>query len=409
MSLRRFALLAVLLVASCGPRPPEPVEAPPEPSPPPPPPELSLTPTDFEAMAGWAEADLTAALESFRRSCTSIASRDPDAPMAPRAPRWGTVGEWLPACAALPPAGAGADAAHAFFAGQFIPFRASAKDSDTGMLTGYYEPELAVSRARTAEFSAPLLAPPADLVQVDLGLFDPDLAGQRIVGKVDGGALVPYDPRSRIGPDRAPVIAWARPVDAFFLQVQGSGRMRYPDGARQRAAFAAHNGLPYRSIGQVLIERGELTADTASKAGIEAWVARAGPDQATALFNENPRYVFFRAEAAPDPSIGPRGAQGAPLTAMASMAVDPAFHAYGAPIWVEATLPTAAGDWRGAETALLVVAQDTGGAITGPVRGDLFFGTGDDAGARAGSMRSQARWTVLVPTAAAARLMDPST
>jgi membrane-bound lytic murein transglycosylase A len=297
--------------------------------------------------------------------------------------------------------------ARAFFEGNFIPLRATAAESETGLLTGYYEPELRVSPQKTAEFTAPLHGRPADLVRVDLGAFDPGLAGQQIVGKVDAGALVPYDDRAAIAEDRAPVLAWARPVEAFFLQVQGSGRLIFPDGARSRAAFAAHNGRTYRSIGAVLIERGELTSDTASKAGIEAWIARAGPEAGRALFNENPRYVFFGLEPVTDVTAGPRGAQGAPLTPMASMAVDPAFHAYGAPVWLDTTLPGPDGDWRGGAQSLLVIAQDTGGAITGPLRGDLFFGAGDLAGTRAGSMRAQARWTVLAPPDVAARLIGP--
>lgn len=401
----------MLIVAACGPRPPEPPEAPPvpaEPTAPAPAGPVSFAPTDFEAMPGWAEANVTAALSAFRRSCATIAARDPNAPLAPRAPQWGTVADWLPVCFAAPAEAADAAAARAFFEGHFIPLRAmGAEASETGLLTGYYEPELRVSPQKTAEYSAPLHGRPADLVRVDLGAFDPGLAGQQIVGKVDGGALVPYDERATIAEDRAPVLAWARPVEAFFLQVQGSGRLMFPDGARRRAAFAAHNGRTYRSIGAVLIERGELTSDTASKANIEKWVAAAGPEAARALFNENPRYVFFGLEAVTDVNEGPRGAQGAPLTAMASMAVDPTFLAYGAPVWLEATLPGPDGDWRGSEQSLLVVAQDTGGAITGPLRGDLFFGAGDAAGALAGSMRSQARWTVLAPPGVASRLLGP--
>ncbi len=409
-----FTVSAVLLLAAaCGPRPPAPEAAPPEPARPPAPAELILSQTMFAALPGWNTADLRPALEAFRRSCALILARDPGAPMAARAPQWGVVSEWSPACGALPPVPSGedaeadADAARAFFAAHFTPLRAEAADSETGLLTGYYEPELEVRAAPSEEFSAPLHAKPSDLVQVNLGVFDPDLAGRSLTGMVRDGALVPYDSRADIAADRAPVLAWARPVEAFFLQVQGSGRLAFPNGARQRAAFAAHNGRPYRSIGQVLIQRGELTADNASMQNIQAWTQRAGPEAARALFNENPRYVFFAAEAAGDPAIGPRGAQGAPLTAMGSMAVDPGFHAYGAPVWIEANLPAAPGDWRGQETALLVVAQDTGGAITGPLRGDLFFGTGDDAGARAGVTRAQARWTVLAPHAVAARLAGP--
>src|SRR5690606_14869991 len=257
MTFRRLApVLFALFAAACGPRLPAPEEAAPEAALPELP-ALILAATDFEALEGWAAADRTPALAALRRSCAALASRAPAAPRAPRAPQWGTAGEWQAVCAALPPENADAAAARAFFEGNFIPFRAEAEDAGTGLLTAYYEPEVPVAASKTAEFSAPVHGRPADLVRVDLAAFDPDLAGRQIVGKVENGALVPYDARATIGEPRAPVLAWTRPVEAFFLQVQGSGRLVFADGRRTRAAFAAHNGRPYRSIGRVLIERGE--------------------------------------------------------------------------------------------------------------------------------------------------------
>ncbi|WP_287156150.1 MltA domain-containing protein [Euryhalocaulis sp.] len=372
-------------------------------------PDISLRLTDFEALDGWAEADAAAALTAFQRSCTQIAARPDEAPMNPKRDWAGIAADWRAACEAAAATPVEAAAARAFFQTHFLPVSVTGPESDTGLLTGYYEPELVVSRARTSEFSEPILGRPEDLVTADLGLFDPELVGHRVVGQVETGKLIPYDPRAEISTDRAPVLAWGRPADVFFLQVQGSGRIRFDGGGRQRAVFAAHNGLPYRSIGRVLIDRGELTLSQASKAGIERWMDEAGYDAAKALMNENPRYVFFGAEPVDDPARGPRGAQGAPLTPMASMAVDPDFHAYGAPVLINTRIPRQAGDAEAEARSLLVIAQDTGGAIEGPMRGDLFFGTGDQAGDLAGVMKHPARWTVLLPSPLALKLAEPAT
>jgi len=406
----RRGLTVILLaaaLAACGrdapPPEPEPVPAPPVDAEPP---ALSLRLTDYEAIEGWRTLDAAPALAAFRRSCARLADAPDDTPLNPQSPWAGTVGDWRPACAAAE--SASAETAAAFFERAFLPVAARAGADETGLLTGYYEPELSVRREATAEFSEPILARPDDLVTVDLGLFEPDLAGRRIVGAVESGRLAPYDPRAEIGPERADAIAWGRPADVFFLQVQGSGRLRFEDGTRLRAAFAAHNGLPYQSIGRVLVERGELTLDAASKASIEAWMTDAGADETRALMNANPRYVFFAAEPVDDPARGPRGAQGAPLTPMASLAVDTDFHPLGLPVLLETRIPQAPGDFEATRETLLVVAQDRGGAIDGPLRGDLFFGTGDAAGGRAGVMKHPAGWTLLLPTPLALALAEPA-
>jgi membrane-bound lytic murein transglycosylase A len=203
-------------------------------------------------------------------------------------------------------------------------------------------------------------------------------------------------PRAQIDAYTSRVIAYGRPIDVFFLQVQGSGRLRYGDGRSLRAAYAANNGKRYRSIGRVLIDRGELTRDQSAKRNIEAWMAENGPTATRELMNQNPRYIFF-VEQRIEPGEGPRGAMQVPLTGMGSVAVDPRYHPYGTLIWLDTKLPQAPRDYRGTEMGLLTVAQDTGSAIRGPLRGDLFFGSGPDAGALAGVMKHDVRWTVLVP------------
>lgn len=293
----------------------------------------------------------------------------------------------------------GAPTAHeaqSLFERLFVPVRVGA----TGRLTGYYEPFLDVRAEPDAEHSMAIRARPGDLLTGDLGQFIAGLDGQRIVGRADDDAFTPYLSRAEIERRNLGVpLAWGRPIEVFFLQIQGSGRLMFPDGSQARARFAAHNGLPYVSIGRVLIDRGELEPHNASKDAIEAWLQVRGPLAWRPLFDENPRYVFFSLDTDIDPETGPIGALGAPLTPMASLAVDPEFHAWGVPVWIDATV-SGAGRWSG-----LVVAQDAGGAITGPARGDLFFGWGPEAGLRAGRQNDpEARWTLLLPR----RLADPA-
>ncbi|WP_300542681.1 murein transglycosylase A [Maricaulis sp.] len=366
---------------------------------------LDFRPAAWADMTGWSEADLGAALAAFDRSCARFTQRDPDAPLGARAGWAGTVADWQPACAAAADAMAGRTTPREAFESAFTPVRAQAVDpesrerADTGLLTGYYEPHVEVRGTRQGAFTQPLRRRPDDLVTVDLGRFDDSLAGRRIVGEVRDGQLVHYKDRTAIEMENAgEVFAWGRPIDVFFLQIQGSGRLVWPDGRQERAAFAAHNGLPYRSIGRELIERGELAAHAASKAGIEAWLIEHGPEATAELFAVNPRYVFFQTRSLDDPQLGPAGSSGVALTPMASIAVDPAHHAHGVPVWLSADLPEL-GPWSG-----LVVAQDSGGAITGPLRGDFFWGWGEAAERRAGSTRAEAGWVVLLPHTVVARL-----
>lgn len=356
-------------------------------------------------MPGWDEADLAPALAAFRRSCARITARSDAEPLSPRAAWAGTVGEWRDACRAANAAAAGEATPQDAFEAVFTPVRALAVDPETGaavqagLLTGYYEPFIEVQGSRSAAFTQPLRRRPDDLVTVDLGRFDESLAGRRIVGEVRGGELVHYKDRAAIeAQDAGEIFAWGRPIDVFFLQIQGSGRLVWPGGHQERAAFAAHNGLPYRSIGRELIERGELEAHAASKAGIERWLVENGPEATAELFAVNPRYVFFRTQDLSNPDLGPAGSSGVALTPMASIAIDPAHHAHGVLVWLSADLPEL-GAWSG-----LVVAQDSGGAITGPLRGDFFWGWGETAERRAGSTRAQAEWTLLLPHAVVARL-----
>jgi membrane-bound lytic murein transglycosylase A len=275
--------------------------------------------------------------------------------------------------------------------------------TDRGRLTGYYEPELIGSRVRGEPFTVPLYRVPDDLLIVDLGTVYPELQGKRVRGRItessSGKRVVPYWSRADIDGAQAlrgQELLWVDdPIEAFFLQIQGSGRVRLSGktepGSVVRVGYADTNGQPYRSIGTWLIERGELTLENASMQGIKAWV-RANPQRLRELLDQNPSYVFFRELPLGDPAAGPVGAFNVPLTAGVSVAADPQFTPLGAPLIVRSASPV-----DGAPLMRLVVAQDTGGAIRGPLRFDFFWGTGRTAGEIAGRQRDDVYAWLLVP------------
>jgi len=356
-------------------------------APPPPPPH-----PDFAPLEGWAADNLAEAIPALLSACRAIG------PMAPALALGGNdrtrilAGAVQPLCAeaATLPA-ADAEAARAFLERRFRPMPLG---EDT--LTGYFEPELRGSLTRSPRFPVPLLGRPPNLIEVDLGAFAPDLAGRRIVGEVREGRLRPLPDRAGIlagGLEgRAPVIAWVdERVDAFFLEIQGSGRVRLPDGRLLRVGYAAANGHPYWAIGRGLLERGILTRETISMQAIRSWLLGAPGAEAAALMARNPSYVFFRRVDLADDE-GPIGALGVPLVPMRALAVDRAHVPFGLPVWIGGREPLT-------DTPLrrLTVAKDTGGAIRGPARADLFTGWGAEAAERAGRMRDPAQLWVLVP------------
>jgi len=354
----------------------------------------------FADLPGWRDDDLSAALPALRQSCAALSKGPPtDEIGTPFVPM--TVADWAPACAAI--AGdvtSDPERLRALLESQFVALRVSHPPAQEGLFTGYFEPELAGARQRSTTYRYPLFRKPEDLVSIDLGSFQPELNGTRLMGRVDKGKLVPYFPRGAIDAGalsgRDLELLWLKdPIDSFLLHVQGSGRVVLPNGEVVRIGFAAHNGHGYVSIGRALIERGALERHEASWDGIRGWIER-NPDQRDSLLAVNPRFIFFR-EIDGD---GPIGSQGVPLTPGRSLAVDPAFVPLGVPLWLDTT-------WPGEEDQplrRLVVAQDTGGAIKGPVRGDLFWGYGDSALAIAGRMKSRGTFFLLVPRPTATRL-----
>ncbi|WP_421789548.1 murein transglycosylase A [Hyphobacterium sp.] len=360
--------------------------------------DLIFEALDWADIETWTDLDLGPAYNAFVRSCVQIAQSPGGLPLSPRTEIGGTLADWQPVCAQR-----SGDDIRGFFETHFQPVRVRSLEAESGLLTGYYEPEVLVRRLPEGEYTQPIRSRPVDLLIADLGAFSEEFSGQRLVGRAEGSRFVPYRERAEIEASNAgQPLAWGRPIDVFFLQIQGSGRLVFNDGETVRAAFAAHNGRPYASIGRELVQRGELELHAASKSGIEAWLNENGPEATAELFAVNPRYVFFGLEPLPDPNLGPRGAANLPLTPMGSIAVDPAFLPYGVPVIVSADLPDEPG-WQG-----LLVTQDTGGAIRGPMRGDLFYGWGETAERRAGSTRSQSEWIILLPHAVAARLTPPA-
>lgn len=385
------ALAAALGLAGCAERPP-------------PPERLTLQPASFAALEGWADDRQSEGLKGLLLSCAKRMARpDPaatgtESPEGGPAAGFGTAAGWQAACAAAEAVPSGDDgAARAFFEAWFVPYLATNNGNADGLFTGYYEPELHGSRTKSARYRIPLYRVPGDLVTADLGLFREQLKGIRIVGRVKDGSLRPYDSRADIDEGSLSGRGWELvyvddPVDAFFLHIQGSGRVLLDDGSVMQVGYAGTNGRQYVAIGGELAAGGAIAKDDVSMQSIRAWLS-AHPDQAERIMETNPSYVFFR-ELQGD---GPVGSEGTVLTAGRSLAVDPRFVAFGIPVWLETRDPL---DPSRALDRLLI-AQDTGGAIKGPVRGDVFWGPGREAAERAGHMKSLGRYYLLLPKAGA--------
>jgi membrane-bound lytic murein transglycosylase A len=339
---------------------------------------LRLTRVAFTDLPGWQNGDANAALASFARGCATLANKPPAQAMAYA----GTMADWQAACAAI-----GGDA-RSFFETQFTPYAIGGD----ALFTGYYEPEISGSRTRHDNFQTPIYGLPSDLVSVDLGRFIPKLQGEHIFGKLSDQALTPYPDRAEInakGVPTARILFWCDdPIAVFFLQIQGSGRVRFDDGSNARIAYAGANGRTYTAIGRDLIANGALTRENVSLATIRDWL-KAHPDQARGMMEHNQSFVFFQETKLGDPALGSPGSLGVPLTPLASLAVDRRIHALGMPFYVAANGPD--------PFAGLVIGQDTGGAIRGAARGDIFFGFGEEAERRAGGMKAPGRLYVLLP------------
>jgi membrane-bound lytic murein transglycosylase A len=375
-------------VAACVTLPPP---APPLPGPPEPVKPLWRA-SAYAAIPGWRDDSAREAWPAFIAGCAALLGRSSAASI------------WHDSCdAATHIAAADDPTVRAFFEAHFTPYQLLGSDGrDSGVVTGYYEPLLKGSRQRSERYRFPLYAVPDDLLVVDLGELFPELKDKRVRGRLDGRRVVPYWPRADIDAGRAPLggkeLVWVDDeVEAFFLQIQGSGRVQLDEGGTLRLGYADQNGQPFRSIGRVLVDRGDLPLAKASMQGIKQW-GREHPDELAALLEENPSYVFFRA-VTPDPGVpidGPIGTLGVPLLAQRTIAVDPAIVPLGSPVFLATTYPLSDRPLR-----RLVLAQDTGGAIRGVLRADFFWGFGADAGNEAGRMKQDGRMWLLWPIGAA--------
>lgn len=380
-----FAVVAVFL-AACEKKPP--VEMPDR---------LLLIPTTFQDVPGWREDKLSEVVPALTRSCGRLIGQADTRPIGDGGVA-GTVADWRQACAAVGALPAGDDtAARAALEAWFAPFKAANNAHEDGLFTGYYEAELRGALAPDDTFRVPLYGKPPNLISAKLSAFRPDLSGQ-VFGRVEGDRLVPYFTRKEI--EQGAIagqnleLLWSDdPVDVFFLHVQGSGRVTLPDGTVRRLGFAASNGQTFYPIGRALLDEGKVSRDNASMQAMRAWL-RANPQEGAEIMRRNDRYIFFRWI----DGDGPIGSQGVALTPGRSLAVDPAYLPLGVPVFLDTTWPASQRPLR-----RLLVAQDTGSAIKGPLRGDFFWGAGEAALAEAGRMRQTGRVYILLPKPVAER------
>lgn len=353
----------------------------------------------FDRLPGWMEDRQDWAMRPFLVSCRHILERRGPPRAAPAV--WQALREICPRALALPQP-VDLATARAFFETEFRPVRMARFTPDEerdGFLTGYYEPEVAASRERTDGFTAPVFSRPDDLVPARgrrTGGFD----ARGGAGRWVDGRFLPYFDRGEIEEGalagRGLEIAWLRDeTEVMFAQIQGSARLRFTDGTALRIGYGAHNGHRYVPVGRVLIERGLATREEMSMDFIRTWMA-ANPEEARDVRRQNRSYVFFHVRNELSAEDGPVGGQGVPINDWRSLAVDRNVHAYGTPVYIDGLMPTGMTEtlepWR-----RLMVAQDTGSAIVGPARGDLFIGTGFEAGSIAGRIRHRADWFVLLP------------
>ena len=346
-------------------------------------------PIVFEMLPAIRPDDWVGAWSAFVQTCRALGKRD----------------AWREVCAQIDSVdGRNGRSVQAFFAARFDAYRVLARrvegereleTRDTGLMTGYYEPLLRGSRARNGKYATPIYRVPPDLLVVDLASLHPELSTLRLRGKLQGRRVVPYPSRADITngePLAGNELVWVDdPVEAFFLQVQGSGRVQFDDGSMIRLGYGDQNGHPYRSIGRWLIDQGELTLDQTSMPGIKAWIER-NPARAKELLDQNPSFVFFRELPLGDPGAGPVGALNVPLTPGYSVAADARYIPLGAPVVISSIDPNS-----GAALLRPMLAQDTGGAIRGPLRFDFFWGFGAEAGQAAGRQKYDVSAWLLVP------------
>jgi membrane-bound lytic murein transglycosylase A len=361
---------------------------------------LYIKPVSFNAIPGWPEDDLAQTLIALEKSCARFLKGRSEKSLGPKLYLNEndsielSYADMRPGCDGLKNVDrTDMSSVQSFFEYYFSPYEARAGRNPEGLFTGYYEASLKGSLSRTGPYKYPLRRRPEDLVMVDLGAFRDDLKGRRIAGRVEGAYLKLYEDRAEIqegalDDDKLTLVYVDNPVDAFFLHIQGSGRIDLDDGSVMRLGYDGQNGHPYYAIGRELIKRGHLEKEDVSMQTIRSFL-ETNPAVADEIMNTNKSYIFFRLL----DEAGPLGGEGVPLTTGRSLAVDHTKIPYGLPLWVSAD-PPVEGE---APLNRLMVSQDTGGAIRGAVRGDVFWGAGPRAEHLAGHMKSEGRYWLLLP------------
>ncbi len=334
----------------------------------------------WSTLPGWSEDRLIDAWPAMLAQCPRMQRRDE---------------QWQRLCAIAEQIDPGNEAdVRSFLTTYFQPHEILGKSGKKdGLITGYYQPLLRGSRTASETYRYPIYKRPESLLKVSLDSLYPELKGKRVRGRIDGNRVVPFYSRAEIDRETSPLkgheLLWLDdPYASFFLQIQGSGKVQLDDGTLVGVNYADQNGHPYVSIGKKLIEWGELERDAVSLFTIRRWL-ESHPQRAQALLNTNPSYVFFTLRR--DAGENPRGSLNVPLTDLRSVAIDRKVIPLGSLLWLDTTLPD------GQPLRRLMLAQDTGGAINGPVRADIFFGTGKRAEQLAGNMKQPGRVFILLP------------
>lgn len=363
---------------------------------------FTLRRTGFQDLPGWEEDDPSEIAAGMRACLSHISSVKPYKP--------GLLGLTSADIAPVYEAAARSSfsngaAARDFFETHFEPFLISPDGGTAGFVTGFYEPEIDVAAAPSANSAFPFYRRPDDLVDLDDNIRPSSMDANYMFGRLRDGEVYPYPDREQIDrgylAGRGLEIAWARSkVDVFFAHVQGAARLRFPDGLLKRITYAAKAGHPFLAIGKLLIERGELDPATISMRSIRRWLAE-NPAKVDEVLWHNRSYIFFREAEVEDPALGPVAAAKVPLLPGRSLAVDRLIHTFGFPFFLHA--PTLTHLDGGRPFARTLLSLDTGSAIVGPARGDIFTGSGDDAGEQAGTVRHQADFYILIPKTTAGR------
>ena len=358
--------------------------------------DLHLKTITFNQLPGWKNANTLKSLQAFNISCKTFLKKQPDAPVgSPYIPL--TAKSWHPPCrAALLIDSTSNKQAKAFFEQWFVPVEFFYHNPVQGLFTGYYLPLVHGSLTKTDHYHTPIYRTPDDMITINLGLFDPALANRQFFGRLKGGTILPYYTREEINQGAisksASVLAWVNsPIDRLFLEIEGSGFIELTDGSRMALGYASQNGASYTAVGRVLIQQGVMTKDKMSMQGIRHYL-ESHPDQIDSVINQNKSFVFFE-KLSDDLAVG---VQEIPLTPGYSLAVDRRWVPIGVPIWLNTTRPAYQKNQQ-KKLQRLMIAQDTGGAIRGMVRGDVFWGAGDKAADIAGKMNNTGYYWVLLP------------